>query len=181
MNPGVTTAEVRARPADRGEGFRPTDDAHPAPEGHARNPWGRHLQDDLVTDPPPLPQPRIVDLKADRGEVLTEVTVGQFAAEPLLPVVEILALEGVDRLGVTAVVLAVADVVADEPATQPDCLGSRRPDLDATLDRTLSDAGGLVPLPRIGLRLSDIHRVDKCHRLRIGRLLKFWPSGVRSL
>jgi hypothetical protein len=65
----------------------------------------------------------------------------------LLPLVEILALEGVDGLLVATMVLSVPDEVSDQPAAQTDGLWSRRANLYWFKGRLFPDtrlSGGLV-------------------------------------
>ena len=85
---------------------------------------------DLLADSPTLTDPRLVDLEVQRGEVLAEETVRELAAQPAFPIVEVFALEGVDRLIIAAVMLAVANEVPDQPAAQACGLRPRRPYLD---------------------------------------------------
>ena len=110
--------EVCARSPSCSKDLRPALLPHPASEGRTGYPWHRHLQNDLLTNPPALTDTRIVDLKTRRRQVLAEETVRQFAAEPALPLVEIFTLEGIDRLIVAAVMLAVTDEIPDQPAAQ---------------------------------------------------------------
>jgi hypothetical protein len=65
----------------------------------------------------------------------------------LLPLVEILALEGINGLLVTTMVLSVADEVSDQPAPQTDGLRPRSANLYRVKGRLLCNtrpSGGLV-------------------------------------
>src|SRR6187549_4109906 len=84
--------EVRARSPSCSKDLRPALLRHPASKGRTGYPWRRHSENDLLANPPALTDTRIIDLKTRRRQVLAEETVGQFAAEPALPLVEIFTL-----------------------------------------------------------------------------------------
>ena len=167
--PGCDHRQVRARSGVGREGLQPAPLPHPTPEGGARDPSRGHLQHHLVADLPPLADPGFVDLQVDSGQVLTEEPVRELTAEPGGPPVQILALEGVHGLTVAAVVLDVADEVADHAAAQTAVLGSRSPQLHRTALRLLADAGGLGLLVRVGLWTTHVDRAEIGHRTSLVR------------
>ena len=80
--------------------------------------------------------------------------------QPALPVVELLAGEGVHRLGVAAVASDVADEVVDQAAAQAAALGAGRPQ-GGDVDRTLADAGDPDPSwPLLGSATAEVDGGD---------------------
>ena len=64
-SPEVITAKIGARTGVSGEHLEPALLAHPATKCRARNAWRRHLQDDLVADPPALSEPGLGQIQPD--------------------------------------------------------------------------------------------------------------------
>jgi hypothetical protein len=123
----------------------------------ARDPGGRHLQDQVGPDPPALPDQGSVDVDAQGREVLPEDTVRERAAELGLPPVQVLACVGVDGLVEAAVMLDVMDTVARE-TDLTGALGTRGTDGDRPVDGSLVDACRGQDLPRVGARPADVDR-----------------------
>ena len=107
--------QVGPRPAVRGEELEPSPSPPPS-RGRSRTGCAATVTTSSTSspDPPALADPRLVHVDPGRGQVLAEEAVGQLAAQPLRPAVQVLALERVHRLVVAAVVLAVADEVTDQ-------------------------------------------------------------------
>src|SRR4029453_4216092 len=95
-----------------------------------------------------------------------------FPAQPTLPFVQILTLEGIDRLIITAVMFAVADEISNQPTTQAGALRPRRAYLDWPIGGLLADPRPPDFLVRIGSWTAQIDRVALCHRARLRRAKK---------
>ncbi len=156
---GPHDLEVGPRPGVGSEQLHPALLPHPAPERRARDPRGGHRQLDLRSDPPALAHQGIGQVDPRGGQVLPEEAVRQLPVEPCGPPVEVLALVRVHRLVGTAVVPAVAEEVADQPAAQTAPLGAGVADLNRTGRRLLADAGALGLL--VGVRLGPTEVTDR--------------------
>jgi hypothetical protein len=126
--PAGDDGEVGAASADRRERLEPAPDLHPRRERGAGDPRSGDLEHDVVADAPSVTDQCTVDVQTHRGEVLAEAAVGELDAEPSLPVVQLLAGEGVHGLVVAAVVATVTDEVADQAAAESSALQARRPE-----------------------------------------------------
>src|SRR4029453_16982958 len=109
-----------------------------------------------------------------------------FPAQPTLPFVQILTLEGIDRLIITAVMFAVTDEISNQPTTPAGALGPGRAYLDWPIGGLLADPRPPDFLVRIGSWTAQIDRVDLCHRARLRRAKKcrnvaeeLWGSDKR--
>ena len=92
---------------------------------------------------PPLADQSVVDLQPDRGEVLAEVAIGDCAGVAASPRASRSSRSNAyTALRVSAVMLAVADEVADDGRCRDrSCFGPGAPDLDRTVGR------GCLPMP----------------------------------
>jgi hypothetical protein len=164
MVPGTITLRYAT---GRSERPRPALLSHPAAEGRTRDPRSGHLKDHLATHAPTLAQAGFVDLESDRGEILAEETIGQLTPETALPCVEVLPLKRVQSLPVAAVVLSVADEVANEPTPQTSRLRPGCAYLYGSKGRLLPDASPPGVLVGVGSRVTKVDRVESCHRARL--------------
>ncbi len=147
--------QVGAGATHLGEAAQPALLAHAVPERRARDPRAGHLEHDLGTDRPPVTDQAVVDGEAGRGQILPERPAREGSTELLLPPVELLPGERIDRLPVAAVVPCVTDEVALESAPQASVLGARGSE-HGRRHRALVDPGDLDVLGRVRLACPEV-------------------------
>jgi hypothetical protein len=124
-----------------------------------------------VVESPDLSDERVGRVDPDHGEVLAEGAGGQGPTELALPPLLVLAGVGIDRLLGSAVVLGVADLVADDTAAQPTALRPGITHLDEGVLRqpSLGDGRRRATGVRAGDGGADVdrHHVWLAHRVRL--------------
>lgn len=176
--PGLDHPQIRAGRPLPGEPPDPALLPEMALEGGAGNPPTGDLEHDLRTDPPALPDLRAGHIEPLRGEVLAERAAGQSPPQLPLPVVEILAREGVYGLVIPAVVPRVTHGVPGHPAGA-DPLGPGRRHPYRPVHRPLVDPGQALGLIRVFADLGPAQ--IKRQKLHIGTLGDELPKARRNI